>query len=64
MGNIGLGELLVIFAIILVLFGAKRLPEIGRALGKGIREFKKEASGSTSQKEKDQPAKDEKKPPV
>ena len=62
MGNIGLGELLVIFAIILVLFGAKRLPEIGRALGKGIREFKKEASGSTSQKEKDQPAEDKKKP--
>ena len=46
MGNIGLGELLVILAIILVLFGAKRLPEIGKALGKGIREFKKEAGGN------------------
>ena len=34
-------ELAVIFLVILFLFGAKRLPEIGRALGEGIREFKK-----------------------
>ena len=37
----GMGELVVIFLIIVVLFGAKRLPEIGRALGKALREFKK-----------------------
>ena len=36
-----MGELLVILIIILVLFGAKKLPEIGKALGDGIREFKK-----------------------
>ena len=41
MMRIGMGELLVIFLIILVLFGAKRLPEIGQALGHAIREFKK-----------------------
>jgi sec-independent protein translocase protein TatA len=39
--NIGIGELIVIFLIILVLFGAKRLPEIGNALGKAIKEFRK-----------------------
>ena len=41
MGRIGIGELAVIFMIILLLFGTKRLPEIGSALGKAIREFKK-----------------------
>ena len=34
------GELLLIFLAILLLFGAKRLPELARGLGKGIREFK------------------------
>ena len=41
MGRIGMGELLVIFLIILILFGAKKLPEIGSALGKALKEFKK-----------------------
>ena len=39
--NIGMGELLVILAIALLLFGAGRLPEVARSLGKAIREFKK-----------------------
>jgi sec-independent protein translocase protein TatA len=39
-GNLGMSELLILLVIILVLFGAKRLPEIGGSLGKGIREFK------------------------
>ena len=39
-GGLGMGELLVIFLVALLLFGAKRLPEIGKSLGKGIREFK------------------------
>lgn len=43
MGNIGMGELIVIFLIILLLFGANKLPEIGSSLGKAIREFKKAA---------------------
>ena len=39
-GRIGIPELLIILTIILVLFGASRLPEIGRGIGKGIRNFK------------------------
>jgi sec-independent protein translocase protein TatA len=38
--SIGPMELLVIFLVVLLLFGAKRIPEIARGLGKGIREFK------------------------
>jgi len=39
--NLGMSELIVILLIALLLFGAARLPDIGRALGKAIREFKK-----------------------
>lgn len=38
--GLGFGELLIILAVLLLVFGAKRLPELGGALGKGIREFK------------------------
>lgn len=41
MFRFGMGELIVILLIVLVLFGAAKLPEIGRALGKAIKEFKK-----------------------
>ena len=37
-------ELVMIFAVVLLLFGAKRLPEIARGVGEGIREFKKSLS--------------------
>ncbi|MCK5521244.1 MAG: twin-arginine translocase TatA/TatE family subunit [Candidatus Marinimicrobia bacterium] len=43
-GGLGLPELLIIFFVILLLFGAKRLPELASGLGKGLREFKKAAS--------------------
>jgi sec-independent protein translocase protein TatA len=39
-GGLGPWEILLIFLVVLLLFGAKRLPEIGSSLGKGIREFK------------------------
>lgn len=39
--NLGFSEILLIMVIFLLVFGAKRLPEIGSAMGKGIREFKK-----------------------
>ena len=39
-GGLGMGEMVLIFLVVLLLFGAKRLPEIGSSLGKGIREFK------------------------
>ena len=38
--GIGIPELLIILAIIIVIFGASRLPEIGRGIGKGIKNFK------------------------
>ncbi|MBF0253598.1 MAG: twin-arginine translocase TatA/TatE family subunit [Candidatus Omnitrophica bacterium] len=37
----GMGELLLILAIVVLVFGAARIPEIARSLGKGIKEFKK-----------------------
>ena len=40
MGRIGLPELLIILVIIILIFGANRLPEIGKGIGKGIRNFK------------------------
>ena len=40
MGNVGGGELLLIFLVILLLFGSKRIPEMARGLGRGIREFR------------------------
>jgi sec-independent protein translocase protein TatA len=43
-GGIGMQEILVILLIFLLVFGAKRLPELGQALGKGIREFKRSVS--------------------
>jgi sec-independent protein translocase protein TatA len=39
-GGVGIWEVVLILAVLLLVFGAKRLPEIGSALGKGIREFK------------------------
>jgi sec-independent protein translocase protein TatA len=43
-GNLGFGEIMMILVLVLLLFGAKRLPEIGASMGKGIREFKKSIS--------------------
>lgn len=39
-GSIGAGELLILLLVILLVFGPKRLPEMGRSLGRGMREFK------------------------
>ncbi len=52
MFGMGLPELLVILAIIVLVFGASRLPKIGEGLGKGIRNFKKTI------KEEDEPEED------
>jgi len=47
MPNIGPLELAIVLIIALVVFGPKRLPELGRSLGKGIREFRGSVSGET-----------------
>ncbi|MYC31535.1 MAG: twin-arginine translocase TatA/TatE family subunit [Chloroflexi bacterium] len=44
-GPIGLPQILIILVIVLLIFGAKRLPEIGSSLGKGIRSFKSSVTG-------------------
>lgn len=41
MGNIGIKEMLLLGLVLVVLFGAKKLPELGKALGRSIHEFKK-----------------------
>jgi TatA/E family protein of Tat protein translocase len=45
LGNIGPLEIIVVLIIALVVFGTKRLPELGRSLGKGIREFRGSVTG-------------------
>ena len=44
MGNLGFTEIMLIMVVVLLLFGAKRLPEVGASIGKGIREFKRSIS--------------------
>ena len=48
-GPFGLLELVAILAVILLIFGAKRLPEIGSSLGRGIRTFKSAVTGEDSE---------------
>ena len=52
-GSLGLPEMLVILLIVILLFGASRLPEIGRGLGKGIRNFKESVREGTTEEKKD-----------
>ena len=49
MGSLGIGEIILILVIFLLLFGAKRLPEFARSLGKSLKEFKKATSDITSE---------------
>jgi TatA/E family protein of Tat protein translocase len=48
-GRLGFGEIVLILIVLLVVFGPRRLPELGSALGKGIREFKRSVSDLQSQ---------------
>jgi sec-independent protein translocase protein TatA len=57
MPNVGPLEIAVVLVIVLIIFGPKRLPELGKSMGHGIREFKNSISGDS---DKDSP--DEKKP--
>jgi len=55
LGGIGVWELMLILLIVLVIFGAGRLPEIGANLGKGIRNFKKSISDTEAQIKGEEP---------
>lgn len=48
MGNFGLTEILLIFFVILIFFGGKKIPEIAKGLGEGIKNFKKSVSNEDS----------------
>ena len=52
--GIGPGELAIVLVLALIILGPKRLPEVGRSVGRGMREFKEGISGSTSSVEDDE----------
>ena len=45
LGSLGMTEMLLLFAIVMLLFGARKLPEVGRGLGRGIQNFKEAMRG-------------------
>jgi sec-independent protein translocase protein TatA len=50
MGKIGIPELLIILAIVVLIFGANKLPELGRGIGRGIKNFKDATKDGTEEK--------------
>ena len=59
-GSVGMPELIIGLVVILLLFGAKRVPELARGLGSGVREFKKGTQeGEVEDKKKEEAKKDE-----
>jgi sec-independent protein translocase protein TatA len=52
MPNIGAGEIIIVLVIVLLIFGPKRLPDLGRSLGRGMREFKDSVTGKDKDEEK------------
>jgi sec-independent protein translocase protein TatA len=53
MPNIGPLEIIIVLVIVLVIFGPKRLPDLGRSLGRGMREFKDSVTGKDDDRELD-----------
>ena len=49
-GRLGFGEILLILLIVVLIFGTSRIPELGRGLGEGIRNFKKSIRGEEDEK--------------
>jgi sec-independent protein translocase protein TatA len=60
MGSIGVTEILLIILVLVVFFGAKKIPEIAKGLGQGIREFRKVARDGHTEVEKETKKLDEK----
>jgi len=63
MGNLGGPEIILILLVVFVFFGAKKIPEIAKGLGEGIREFRKAARDVQSEVEKETTKTDEKNEP-
>ncbi len=57
-GGIGTTELIIVLVIVLIIFGVGRLPEIGGAMGKAIREFRRSQSTDTDEEKKEQATQD------
>jgi sec-independent protein translocase protein TatA len=53
MGNLGVPELLIILVVILVLFGAKKIPDLAKGIGKGIKDFKNALKDDDEEKPSD-----------
>jgi sec-independent protein translocase protein TatA len=62
LGSVGPTELLLILLIVIIIFGARRLPELGKGLGEGIKNFKRGISGKESEDKK--PDSDKPNPPA
>ena len=62
--EVGITGLIVILIVALLVFGPKRLPEIGRSLGKGMREFKDSITGNSDDKAELPPSADDSPPPA
>jgi len=63
MPEIGISGLIIILVVALLVFGPKRLPEIGRSLGRGMREFKDSITGDEKAQQLPSPTPAEKTPP-
>ena len=56
MPNIGAPEIIIVLVIVLLIFGPKRLPDLGRSLGRGMREFKDSITGKADDEDEDRAA--------
>jgi sec-independent protein translocase protein TatA len=62
LGPVGPQELLIILLIVVIIFGARKLPDLGKSLGEGIKNFKSSIGGKDKDKDKDQGAPPDSKP--
>ena len=56
MPNVGPMELVLVLAVALIVLGPKKLPEVGRSIGRGMREFKESLSGDSPSQDEERPA--------